>query len=940
MYTIGQRWASHTEPKLGLGIITQTDNRQVEISFPASNESRRYATATAPLTRINYLPGDQIIDMDDQTYTISSLSESEGLITYQVTDNDGQATQLSELDISCFIQFTSPKQRLFNGQIDSGKAFELRRKTLRLANKLQQLPVRGLMGNRTSLLPHQIYIAHEVAKRHAPRVLLADEVGLGKTIEAGMIMHYQLITGQISRVLILVPDSLMHQWLVEMLRRFNHHFAIFDKERIAAASDNSTVNPFYSEQLILCPMSLLTENDSIHQQALQSDWDMLIVDEAHHLHWSPESASESYTCVEHLAQKAKGVLLLTATPEQAGIEGHFARLRLLDPARFYDLKTFVEEENGYKALNELLEGLETDTLTNEQKQSLCHTLNVTSIDGIDNADLIQQLLDRHGTSRVLFRNTRNAIKGFPQRLPVGYALENTYAENTENSLDNVLYPEINDSSDEWLDTDSRVEWLVNFLRELKPAQALVICHHAKTAIQLDQYLNQSIGIRSACFHEGLSIIERDRAAAYFSDGSDEETQNQGAQVLICSEIGSEGRNFQFAHHLVLFDLPLNPDLLEQRIGRLDRIGQSEDINIHIPYLKSSPQSVLFQWYHQGLNLFEKSFSAAYSLYENHRNDLHLALTSKPSEENPSFSSLLKIVKEEKDTISIELQAGRDRLLERHSCNREVANALISQIESLENTSDLADYCESFFEYFGIESEYHSEDSLVLYISDKTKGHFPAIKDEGSTVTFSRNKALVREEMDFASWESALLLDTLDMILSGETGNTALSTLFLQGLPEGTILVECLFVIDIVADKKLQLERYLPLSPIRLLLDAKGNDFSKALPHDKLSLLCKNLKGNLALQVINQTRSLIESTTKTANQLATDRIDTIRKKASESLNDDLGKELRRLQHLKTINPNIREEEITFLQDKIHACKYHIDRATMKLDALHVIINHKI
>ena len=104
------------------------------------------------------------------------------------------------------------------------------------------------------------------------------------------------------------------------------------------------------------------------------------------------------------------------------------------------------------------------------------------------------------------------------------------------------------------------------------------------------YLQLKVGIRCAAFYEGLSIIERDRAAAYFAD------TEGGAQVLVCSEIGSEGRNFQFAHHLVLFDLPLNPDLLEQRIGRLDRIGQTEIINIHVPYLEQSAQAVLFNWF--------------------------------------------------------------------------------------------------------------------------------------------------------------------------------------------------------------------------------------------------------------------------------------------------------------------------------------------------------
>ena len=104
-------------------------------------------------------------------------------------------------------------------------------------------------------------------------------------------------------------------------------------------------------------------------------------------------------------------------------------------------------------------------------------------------------------------------------------------------------------------------------------------------------------MKAALFHEGLTLLQRDRNAAFFAE-------EDGARILICSEIGSEGRNFQFAHHLVLFDLPADPELLEQRIGRLDRIGQTATITIHVPYLRGTESEVLARWYHEGLNAFE------------------------------------------------------------------------------------------------------------------------------------------------------------------------------------------------------------------------------------------------------------------------------------------------------------------------------------------------
>lgn len=128
-------------------------------------------------------------------------------------------------------------------------------------------------------------------------------------------------------------------------------------------------------------------------------------------------------------------------------------------------------------------------------------------------------------------------------------------------------------------------------------------------MQLEQALREREGIRATVFHEGMSIIERDKAAAYFAQ------EEGGAQVLICSEIGSEGRNFQFANQLVMFDLPFNPDLLEQRIGRLDRIGQKRDIDVYVPYLTETSQAILARWFQEGLNAFAETCPAGRAVYD-------------------------------------------------------------------------------------------------------------------------------------------------------------------------------------------------------------------------------------------------------------------------------------------------------------------------------------
>lgn len=693
-FSIGQRWISNTETHLGLGIIIDLNGRQVSLSFPAADEERIYSIDSAPLSRIVYKEGEEITTSNQQKMCVVHVEERQGLFFYTGVDEAGNELQISELSLDCFIKLNTPEQRLFSGLLDKLNTFKLRIDTLHHASRLQQSGVRGLLGSRTSHLKHQVYIASEVAQRHAPRVLLADEVGLGKTIEAGMIIHYQLGTGRAQRILIVVPQTLIHQWLVEMIRRFNLYFSIIDAERYELLYEldeeeglqlgTSQENLFENEQLVLCSLDFLMENEKACQQAMSSQWDLLVVDEAHHLHWSEEEKSPEYECIEELAKQSKGLLLLTATPEQAGIVSHFARLRLLDPSRFYNFSAFKKEEEGYQNINKLVQELmayeeqtSTDALRAEHKAQLEAYLG--KITGLSMKQIIKDLLDRHGTGRVLFRNTRAAIQGFPERHvhPCPLECPEIYSSMEEQKGQRKLYPEQLLNKEIWLENDPRVAWLVNKINELHPKKVLIICAKANTAIALDQHLKLKRGIRSTSFHEGLSIIERDRSAAYFAE------QENGAQVLVCSEIGSEGRNFQFAHHLVLFDLPLNPDLLEQRIGRLDRIGQRHPIEIYVPYLLNTVQEKLFRWYHEGINLFTRSCSIGFTLYEEFENEL-LPILDAVDTKKGELDKLILETKVRAEQINQALHEGRDRLLELNSCNAPQAEALIAAIEAEEN----------------------------------------------------------------------------------------------------------------------------------------------------------------------------------------------------------------------------------------------------------------
>jgi len=950
----GQRWVSNTESELGLGIVLNVANRRVEMSFPAAGEKRTYAIDIAPLSRVRYEVGQQISNIEGVTLLVTEVEEHNGCLIYLGSDENEQIVVLPELELDSFVQFNKPQERLFAGQIDKNRAFELRLDTLRHYRQLQQSPVAGLLGARIQLLPHQLYIASETANRYAPRVLLADEVGLGKTIEAGLIIHQQLITGRASRVLIAVPDSLVHQWLVEMLRRFNLMFTILDEERCQALVESGTENPFESAQLILCTMSFLSEQAERLQQAAATEWDLLVVDEAHHLEWTEQQISPAYQAIETLSQRTRGLLLLTATPEQLGVQGHFARLRLLDPARYFDIKKFREEEARYAPVNELVRQLMAeDGLQQLSSDSVQHQLadflgDSTLADlnlELENTDsnpektlnrLVRELLDRHGTGRVLFRNTRASIEGFPGRELHEHLLDTpeTPADDTDFSnkdfteLESRLMPELL-LGENWLKTDTRVEWLLELLQQQRGNKILVICARANTALELEQHLNLKHGVHSAVFHEGLSLVARDRAAAYFAD------EEQGAQVLVCSEIGSEGRNFQFSHQLVLFDLPLNPDLLEQRIGRLDRIGQRHDIQLHVPCYKNSAQQVLLRWYHEGVNAFESTCAIGQTLYQQFKKPLENCLAQ--PEDQAAVDDLIQQTSSSAEALVEKLRKGRDRLLELNSCDTERAEQIVEDMHERQERHALSGYMENIFDQFGVDQEHHTASSVVLRPGEHMLEHsFPGLPEDGLTATYHRDLALSREDFHYLTWEHPIVTGAMDMIMSGDFGNTAVCTMKLPPLKAGTILLEAIFTVSCTAPPALQLHRYLPLTMVRIVVDNRLNDLSNILTEKHFNKLGQRVRRHTAQDFVRHARPKIITMIEKAEQLASKHEQSIIDTANEQMQTLQQSELKRLRALAEVNPNIRQEEINHLLSEADDLQHYLDSAHIKLEALRVAV----
>jgi len=902
---------SEAEPELGLGTVVSVEHRQVELEFAGAGERRRYAKAAAPLRRIRFRVGDSVSGRGGETFRVEDVAESEGRIVYR-----GEGRSLREDELADALDVGAPEARLRRGDVDDARVHALRIEALHHLAAIRGGPVRGFLGGRIDLLPHQLSIAGDVAARHAPRVLLADEVGLGKTIEASLVLHRQLLGGRVGRVLILVPESLVHQWFVELVRRFHLWFKLFDEERCAAirAADPGA-NPFLEEQLVLASLDFLLGDPQNARDALEAGWDVLIVDEAHRLSWSPDDASPGYRLIEALAGAIPSVLLLSGTPERLGETGHFARLRLLDPKRHVDLESFLGEQAGFAALADLvarLDAREEPTAADREILARDPTESLTApLAALERGDesarerLVSDLLDRHGTGRVLFRNTRGAIAGFPARAPHLVPLAGGRDDADREPFD---YRD-----------DPRIGWLLDLLRASPDDKVLLICHAREQVGAILAAIEQRAQIKTAPFHEGLTLVQRDRNAAWFAEPN-------GARLLVCSEIGSEGRNFQFARHLVLFDLPLDPELVEQRIGRLDRIGRSRPVEIHVPYLAGTAHEVLARWHDEGLEDFARTLRGGAELLARHGAAVEAALSSKTEGrlDEARFASLLEETRRSREEIAARLEQGRDRLLERSSLRPERARRLIAEIVREDDDPSFDEFLVRLLEHFGVEAEEIGPRTYRLSAEGLFVDALPGLPAAGLSVTFARRTALEREDLTFLTRDHPLAQGAIERLLGTTRGSSAAAVWTAPGAP--ALLLEAYFVAEVLAPRELAADRFLAPTPVRVVVDQSGSRAD--LPPDARL-------GRAARPALPKDGQVLSRMLGAASGLAGEARDALVELALRRLHDELGAELDRLRALRAVNDRIRPEELALAAREIESLGEHLRAARVRLDSLRLV-----
>ena len=911
-FAAGQRWLSLTEPELGLGRVEAVEGRQVVIAFPARDVVRRYATADHPLVRARLTEGQEARNGDGLILRVEEVVETGHLLVYR-----GAGGEIAESDLDADVDVATPENRLRSGRVDDYRLFDLRHDALVIRHHMLTSPARGFVGGRIRLFDHQLSIARDVCDRHRIRVLLADEVGLGKTIEALLILHRLLLTNRVENALILVPPALVHQWLAEAYLRFNLVLTVMGQDTHGGGTidleSEELPDQLLSSQLFVCPLGV-----DVGEAFVETPWDIVIVDEAHHL--QPDSKESGL--VDRLASQTEHVLLLSATPDRHGEEAHFHRLALLDPARFHDIDAYYRESQDYRELATAAERLQRgQPLDQEDRAHVKSRLpdvdfgQLTADSRATQQRLLGRLLDLHGLGRVMFRNVRARIPGFPRRRAHPVELEGGDGERLSREFlsDIGRDPEF---EFEGAGEDVRTAWLADFLNTHPGEKVLVLCSVRAKVEAFAEVL--ATGRRKvARFHEEMGTIERDRQAAWFLD-------DDGPQVVISSAIGAEGRNFQVARHLVLLDLPLSVDRLEQAIGRVDRIGQGEEVHLYPLVVRGTSQARLRRWHAEAVQVFDRPWHGS-PLIEQEFGDALVEALLAPDE--GVIDQLIERARTRNGEIIGELESGRDRLLELTSFDLEAAHALQRAITHEEEGDQLQTFMVGAFERGGLDIEVIGRRSYAVRAGMDYHRPFPGFVGEEMGVTFDRETALTHPERVLLTWDHPMVRDTVDTLLSHETGNAAVAR-----LPEGDpgLLLETLYVAETTVAEHLHADRFFPPTPIRVVVDMTGEEADFADIGDRLE------PAECSVLELPQVEMLLTRLLEASRVIAADRGVAIAAQAGDGMQASLDPAVERLEELARINPAVCEEEIAAARAERDALAAGLDGVRIRLDGLRLVL----
>ena len=546
-------------PELGIGRVTRIETRALLVEFARSGTTLRLAAGTDALVPVDLSPGRpvRVIETREETTVAARLPDG----TVQLANGRTAASHaLWPLELEGALL-----DRLALGDVDDLEDFRIRLDILHLLTLREADGLGSFLGGRVRLFPHQLYVAERASASDPVRWLLADEVGLGKTIEAALILNRLVHAGKIDRCLVVVPEALTVQWLGELWRKYHQVFTLLDAARLAdvARDFGPDSNPFEVHRRVVISIDMLVGRPQLSDLAVRAGIDLLVVDEAQRLRRpAGHPGDPAWRAIAPIAALGRHVLLLSATPLEDDAHGFFRMLQLLRPEEFPEDVSFESR---------LASGTPLPPCTSSTRRA--------DIGGLPPRVGTPIALD-HPAKWQLRQAVETAVRSTPAPNAVARRQKIDRVRRALASgaaLAAVLGPEERDlrQQAQAMDArDPRLEWLLSQAPRWRNTgdKTLVFVAHRETLEMLRSALSQRVQLATGVFHEDLSAAQRDTEVARFREP-------EGPSLLVSTEAGGEGRNFEFCRRLVLFDLPWKPSVVEQRIGRLDRIGRRIPVDI-------------------------------------------------------------------------------------------------------------------------------------------------------------------------------------------------------------------------------------------------------------------------------------------------------------------------------------------------------------------------
>jgi ERCC4-related helicase len=758
-----------------------------------------------------------------------------------------------------------PAEQLAAGDLGHAEPYGLRLQSLYLKHAYRYDPLTGLSSARIEPQPHQVYVAHRVTQKLQPRMILADEVGLGKTIEAGLVIKELRARELIGRVLIIVPASLQLQWQSELRSKFNEEFEILDGAALQYLGRGGR-NPWMARPNVICSLPFAASPKRA-EQIIEAEWEMVIFDEAHRVRRHLQGAgktrvTQAYRLADELKELVNGLLLLTATPMQVHPFELYSLVELVEPGLFPNYRSYDSLRGYLPRLNALMKDLKSWNVLSDAERAESVSSNAVMLGELgvqtdeaaavlareeERERLMDGLVDKHPIAGALVRNRKAEVGGFTSRearkvpVPLGdeelvlyedvadylrdgynralaqknnalgflmvgyqkmlasssYAVRQSFRRRIEklkarpkNSTARYKPPsdshldelrdaeEITQALTELEDSDSAVDLaglaeeisqlqdLVDRLGRVRDSKARVLLtvldgifadHPREKVVVFTTFIQTQRSLAATLRHDGYTVAEFNGQMSL--DEKEEAVRSFKAsdQILISTEAGGEGRNFQFCHLMVNYDLPWNPMRIEQRIGRLDRIGQKQPVLIYNLFCEGTVEERVIDVLERRIRLFEESVGSLDPILGEVERDIERLVLADAASFGKEFQRFEHTLERRVREAREKERTLADFVLDRASLRHDTADELLKQ-SPLARWSDLESFAARCLRYYGGTLKEHYEGGEVASLSPRLMAR---MRQRQSTIrgTFDPQIARDREDLPFFAF-GHWLVDTL------------------------------------------------------------------------------------------------------------------------------------------------------------------------------------